>query len=144
MRRARVLPVVLLFVGWVCALPTAGQKAEPGKVDRGAVVLDTTSVWRLHHTLKPLVIELDEGLKPILVRQWLDRETPEPPAQWRLPEFDDSTWVRGPARILCRTPYLSRLCMRGYFRVTDPAKVKGLADPSFLQEIAAGRKKQGR
>ena len=93
----------------------------------GEVILDTMGSWRLHHTLKPPVIQLDAGLKPVLMSQpWLNLATPEPPAGWRVPDFDDGAWVRSLAGKACRTSYLSRLCMRGRFRVTDPAKVAGL------------------
>jgi len=103
-----------------------GQNAPVGKP--GAVVLDTMSIWRTHHTLKPPMIQFARGPKPVLLGQrWLNKETDPPAADWKLPEFDDSTWLRGTARKTCRTPYLARLCMRGRFTVTDPAKVRGLS-----------------
>jgi hypothetical protein len=115
-------------LGTLAACPVFCQAAAQQDVpSRPVVVLDTTGFWRLHHTLKPPVIQLAEGLKPVLLSKWLDRETPPPPADWRSVDFDDSTWLRGPARIVCRTPYLARLCMRGRFLVTDPARVGGLS-----------------
>ena len=115
----------------VIAIASSALAAETGAVQAGqerVVVLDTTGFWRLHHTLKPPVIQFDDGPKPVLLNQrWLNAETPEPPADWRTLEFDDSRWLRGPARIACKTAFLSRLCMRGKFKVTDPAKVQDLS-----------------
>jgi hypothetical protein len=94
------------------------------------VVLDGTGVWRLYHTLKTPVIQGDLGVKPVPVQTnppWLQWETPPPPAEWAGPDFDDRRWQRGPACIGCYAPYLARLCLRGRFEVTDPAKVQGLS-----------------
>ena len=108
----------------VAANQAAGQaKAEPEPV----IVLDTFGFWRVHHTLKPQVIQSSRRAKPVLmVQPWLNVETPEPPDDWTAPEFDDGAWIRCPLPKACRTSYLSRLCLRGKFRVTDPAKVRGL------------------
>jgi len=59
-------------------------------------------------------------------RDILAPQTPPPPNDWKGPEFDDGDWVRGTAARACRTPYLERLCLRGKFEITDPAKVKAL------------------
>ena len=101
------------------------------------MVLETTGLWWMHHTLKPPVIELDSGLKVMDLRwtrgknvlrrfDWVRSETPPPPADWARSDFNDTTWLRGPARMCSRTPFLSRLCMRSRFMVTDPSRVKGL------------------
>jgi hypothetical protein len=51
-----------------------GQASRKGNAP--AVVLDTLSVWRIHETLKPPLIRLDDGLKPVTsTYEWLDRET---------------------------------------------------------------------
>ena len=118
-------------VGWFifstalwCA--SAHGQATPKDGDP-AVVLDTLSVWRIHETLRPPVIQLDDGLLPITsTYQWLDRETAAPPADWTAPEFPDGNWLRGGARATSRTPYLADLCLRARFEVTDPAQVKDL------------------
>jgi hypothetical protein len=60
-------------------------------------------------------------------RDILAPETAAAPADWKDPNFDDSDWGRGTAARAMRSPYLERLCLRGKFMVTDPAKVKGLA-----------------
>ncbi len=91
------------------------------------IVLDTSGFWRLYHTLRPPVIESDGGPKPFIFgKKWLDQETGPPPAGWEKPDFDDSAWLRGPARIAFDSPYVAQLCLRGRFTVTDPAKVKEL------------------
>jgi hypothetical protein len=104
--------------------PAAGPAApQPNPV----VVLDTLSVWRVFETLKPPVIQLEEGLKPVTSRyDWLDRETATAPADWTAPAFADGNWLRGTARSTSRTPYAARLCLRARFEVTDPAGVKNL------------------
>jgi len=95
--------------------------------DRPVVILDTYGFWRMHHTLEPPVVDDKGKLTPITFGyRWIDIPTAGPPEKWPSLEFDDSSWLRGPARMSCRTPYLSRLCMRGYFRVADPSRVKDL------------------
>jgi hypothetical protein len=82
----------------------------------------------MHQTLKPPLIRAEDGgLKPlVLKRPWVDRETASPEANWAGAGFDDHRWLRGPARLVCPSPFLARLCLRGKFNVTDVAKVKGL------------------
>ena len=90
-------------------------------------MLDTVGFWRMHHTLKPPVVQHADGLKPLLLKQyWLNSDTASPAPEWRSVDFDDGSWLRGPARMSLGTPYLARLCLRGKFAVTDPAQVKGL------------------
>ncbi len=119
-------PVVRRFVTSLLALLSvavwyASAHAAP------AVVLDTLSVWRIHQTLKPPVIQLDDGPRPVTsTYQWLDRETAAAPTGWTKPEFPDAAWLRGGARATSRTPYVANLCLRARFEVTDPAQVKDL------------------
>ena len=117
----------LLAMAILAAAASYARGAEEGAAIGRAVVLDTSGFWRLHHTLSPPVIDLPTGLKPVLINAWLDRETPAASAGWADVGFDDSTWLRGPARIVCRTPYLARVCLRGSFGVTDPDQVQELA-----------------
>ena len=92
------------------------------------VVLDTTGFWRLHHELRVPRVAVDGELKPVKLKQgWLNRPTVAAPAGWTNVDFDDHTWLRGPARIALKTHYLGRLCMRGKFIVRDPSAVDGLA-----------------
>ena len=82
------------------------------------MVLDTTGFWRMHHTLKPPVIQLDTGLKPVLKGiKWLDWETDGPASGWMGTDFDDRSWARFPLRRAALTPYLARLCLRAKFLV---------------------------
>jgi hypothetical protein len=125
--RSSRLGCALAFFVALSAVSVA-EDGQPAGDGGRTVVLDTSGFWRLHHTLKPPVIALPGELKPILFdRAWLNAETPPPPDGWAEVDFDDSAWLRGPGRIACRTPYLARLCMRGYFTVTEPAGVKDLA-----------------
>ena len=123
--RVTLTGLVLLFSAVAATVATAQETGASEA--RPVVVLDTEGVWRAHQTLNPPVIEMADGMKPVLVNQkWLNWETPAPPADWTKVELDDSAWLRGPARIACRTAYLARLCLRGRFTVTDPAKVGDL------------------
>jgi len=120
--RTVALGAVVVSTAMLVAVAADGQTtAQP------VVVLDTMGVWRMHQTLKPPVIALDDGPRPVMTDViWLNRETAAPPADWTQPGFDDSLWLRGSARASARTPYLARLCMRARFEVTDPANVKDL------------------
>jgi len=126
------------FIGFlanvsVWAVPATAQQeaARPGDAAEEpakTVVLDASGSWRMHHTLKPPLLRTAQGLEPALMNKpWLDEPTGDPAAGWAQPEFDDGSWMRGPALKSCRTPYLARLCLRGKFVVTDPTKVDGLA-----------------
>ena len=128
LHRSSAAMLVIIVLGAVApeAAPAAEQKPLEAASPARTVVLDTTGFWRLHHALKPPVVQLPDGPTPILINGWLDRETPLPPADWHAVAFDDSTWLRGPARLNCRSPYVARLCMRGWFQVTDPATVRDL------------------
>ncbi len=80
-------------------------------------VLDTLSVWRIHGTLQPPVLQLDNGLKPVTSKyQWLDRETAAPPEDWTDPSSPTATGCAGVARAASRTPYLAQVCLRARFK----------------------------
>jgi hypothetical protein len=111
----------------VAALPCLAQGSAAPPKAAPAVVLDTQSAWRTFSVLKPPVVELDDGLKPVTSAYvWLDKETPTPQADWTKPEFDGGTWLRGTARTFPRTAYVADLCARAKFEVTDPALVTDL------------------
>jgi hypothetical protein len=80
--------------------------------------------------LKPPEIAFDDGVKTVQYTYdddyWLNGETAPPPPNWTSSDFDDGDWLRGPVGIQCRAPFVSRTCLRGKFRVTDPASVKSL------------------
>ena len=115
----------------VAALASAALAAGHGyaqPAETKTVVLDGRSFWRIHHTLKPPVIQTDGVSKTIQSDyKWLNWETPQPADGWTRADFDDSAWLSGPFSRHCKTPYLAQLCMRGYFTVADPAKVMGLS-----------------
>ena len=108
---ALVVVLASVSTGWSAPADTAKQEA---------LILDTTGFWRLYHELRPPVIETDEGFETIHVgRSWLDAPLAGAPANWREAGFDDSGWLRGPARIAADSHYLYRLCLRGKFTVAD-------------------------
>ncbi len=117
-----------------------------------ALLLDTTSYWRAHLTLRAPVYGTATTAKPLpeqvkLIRGG-ERVTIDAPLNqphsalpsggWVHPDFDDSSWYRG------RGPYLhggrygapgygfalpmasALLCLRGKFVVRDPSRVKDL------------------
>ncbi len=114
----RLFTISLLAAGFFVLFAMAGTAGAQQSQSR-AVVLDTTGFWRIYHTLQPPVIQLEDELKPVLINGWLDRPTPEPPEGWQATDFDDRYWLRGPARINGRTPYVARLAMRARFTVID-------------------------
>ena len=122
-RKLGILKILLVIIS-VClatARPTAAES------ETAVVVLDTTGFWRMHHTLRPPVIQTPEGPAPLVAnRRWLNHETPEPPEDWASTGFDDAGWVRGPAAMAIDSAYVARLCMRGKFRVTNLAEVRDL------------------
>lgn len=128
MRSRLTLAALVVFAASLAAAPLSatGQEAETVAAEQPMVVLDTAGFWRLHHQLSPPLIEFDDGLKPVLMTRWLDEPTPAAPVAWIGPDFDDGDWLRGPAMMACKTPYLERLSMRGKFAVTDAAKVSDL------------------
>ncbi len=122
------LPLILaVAVALLSTLFTEVKAADPSETNR-TVVLDTAGFWRMHHRLEPPFVAADGAPEPILFgKPWVDDPTPAAPAGWTDPDFDDAGWLRLPLRRQGRTPYLSRLCLRGKFRVADPAEVNGLA-----------------
>lgn len=117
--------LALMLIGSVSGDRVLADK--PAAPAGNVPVLTSSSNWRMHHTLRPPLVEMPEGLKPVTMAQaWLNLETPEPPKDWTAAEFDDGSWVRGPLAMACRTPYLARLALRGSFTVTDPAAVGDL------------------
>jgi hypothetical protein len=52
--------------------------------------------------------------------------SPFPPEDWRKVEFDDGDWVRSPGPLPNSYRSLAMICLRGKFRVGDPAGVSEL------------------
>ncbi len=110
--------------------------AAEGDAAAPVVVLDTTGFWRNYNVLQPPVVQSGNGLERLkdvtgertwkTERDYLNRQTPLPPADWMAPAFDDGNWSRGPALNHARTTHLGRLYLRGKFSVTDPGKVGAL------------------
>jgi len=123
----RVSIAALAALAAAAPFSRAADEAAADAAPARAVVLDTTGFWRVHNVLKPPVVDADGGLKAVLhAARWLNWETPEPPAGWQQADYDDGGWLRGPALVACRTPYLAQVCLRGKVTVTDPSAVAGL------------------
>ncbi|MBN2582880.1 MAG: hypothetical protein JXL80_07395, partial [Planctomycetes bacterium] len=118
---------IILMVATSSLMAVACAAQDAGGEPAATVVLDTAGFWRMHNVLQPPVIGLDGGPRPMLFdAKWLDTPTAEPAAGWERPDFDDGGWMRAPVLRFAKTPYLARLCLRGKFEVSDPAKVRDL------------------
>jgi hypothetical protein len=135
-----VITLVVVFQAAWCSTSRAKATSAP---TGGTVVLDTTSTWRMYHVLRGPLMQADGNLRAVPhyddrgKLDWADGirkpyrdviapETAAAPANWKAADFEDGDWLRGTAVRAIRSPYLERLCLRGKFTVTDPAKVKGL------------------
>jgi len=134
---------VLLFAMCFLAVPAPSEAAD------SAAVLDTSSFWRVHYTIRPPVVREGQQLRKLPT---LAGDSPAPPANWTTPDFDDSDWTRITGRPFPETvgvddaanysargtvdagiaanegssPALALICLRGKFGVTDPAAVRNL------------------
>jgi hypothetical protein len=125
---SKVLASAALLLS-TCLPLVAQTPATAGAVGKQVVVLDGASVWHIFGVMKPPVVEPNGGgaPKPFLAPQaWINWESPEPPAGWTKPDFDDRAWLAGPASAPLHSPYLSRLCLRAEFTVGDPTKAGAL------------------
>ena len=143
MRNRNGLAVITLAVVFQAAWCSTSRAQATSAATGGTVVLDTTSTWRMYHVLRGPLMQADGSLRAIPhyddrgKLDWADGirkpyrdviapETAAAPANWKDANFEDGDWLRGTAVRAIRSPYLERLCLRGKFTVTDPAKVKGL------------------
>jgi glycosyl hydrolase family 123 len=134
-----MIRISMLVVLLACSSVTTA--AEPSKT-----ILSSQSRWRWHKTMRPPLVPVKEleaaGKKagkpqPLRGRGCDHHRTQPPPANWRAVDFADAPWPR--AKIARLRPIASAhfstglLCLRGKFRVTDPAAVKKLVlQMSFL------------
>ena len=126
-RRNTLMILALIATATLGAAQTGSAQPSPAAKSSPVMVLHDFSSWRIFQTLRPPVVEDGRKLTPYLRPQrWLNRKTAEVSPRWQQNDFDDSTWVRGSTRLLARSAYLSRGCLRARFQVTDPAKVRGL------------------
>ena len=115
---------VAVAAGSWCAAAVAQRSRETPAAAKApavgqTVVLDTVGFWRLHHELKQPVMVKGTGVTALPGKSLaMHTPTPPPPQGWSLPDFDDSGWTRRPALGAIHSPFLSRLCARGKFRVT--------------------------
>ena len=112
--------VVLVGMGQVW-----GQEPAPEKT-----ILNNRSSWRQYYVLMGMVVRKGEGVEPVKlmsggkeVGQWLGMDTALPAAGWQGNDFNDVGWNRKPIADP-DSPWIGLLCMRGRFKVEDPAKVE--------------------
>ncbi|KPJ52500.1 MAG: hypothetical protein AMS16_06305, partial [Planctomycetes bacterium DG_58] len=134
--------VVLVLLCSASALAAAGEEQEPRTE---TILLDRSGFWRCFYVLKPPVVVHDDGRVETL--PYPSADTPFPPKTWKDVDFDDSSWDRqrgatfpatqntwsalaqwnvGAVYLNTSSPALAMIAVRGKFRVTDPARVKGL------------------
>jgi hypothetical protein len=138
-----------LLVGLLFAVvPVAGgAPADSAVIPAGAAeILNTQSYWRWFLMLRKPVIPVEalqaagqaaEAPKPLVGKvvppPYNDvdqQESPSAPAGWDAATFDDFDWPRSRLTWLRSNAFgrfsSAALCLRGRFRVTDPAAVQGL------------------
>lgn len=127
MFRVRMMALLVMALG-LFVVPGMVQDVAAQNDGKAVTLLDELSSWRMTHILRAPAIDSGRGIvKHESGIQWLDEYTPEaPPTGWQQIDFDDSAWLRTTALGSCRTPFLARQCIRGKFRVADPAKARGL------------------
>jgi len=138
-------------LGKLCALALMGvlacgsqaqvqRRPRPEEKAGKTVILDTTSFWRLHYTLRKPAFRVGDRIEPSEVGY----RTPLPAEGWTSSDFDDSGWRRCPGQPLPpiqsswavtfkknvgfihthrSTASLALIAMRGKFEVVNPAKV---------------------
>jgi hypothetical protein len=125
------MQAMFAVIAWY-ALGTAGE-APPAPA--GQVILDEASNWRMFATFTTPVVRKGEALQiDAGPAAHFAAHTPTPPDGWFAPDFDDRAWSRWNQRgnpdeygfAAHHGPTLSLLCLRGRFRVDDPAQVRGL------------------
>ncbi len=124
--RSFVRRMVLLMVAGVLAgaVPRAGGEE--------AAWLDGLDRWRMRHSFEAPVIPDGQGglgtlMSPFGLRERragiahvLYQPAPQGVGEgWSDAEFDDSAWLAAPALRAARTPFLSALHLRGYFRTPE-------------------------
>jgi glycosyl hydrolase family 123 len=126
-RRNTVMILALIAAATLGAAETGSAQQSSAAKSSPVMVLHDFSSWRIFQTLRPPVVEDGQKLTAYeRPQRWLNRETSEVAPAWQQNDFDDSDWVRGSTRLLARSAYLSRGCLRARFQVADPAKVRGL------------------
>jgi hypothetical protein len=132
------LLLLKIGLGAVFAALLASSAAPSGEpAASGTTVLKTTGFWRCHFVWRTEQVKLKDGKvqHSAIGRRRRGKSkinpakkvlsTPLPPAGWTAADFQDSKWlrIRGPLYAR-RDRRLARICLRGKFRVTDPAAGK--------------------
>ena len=140
LNHSRAMRVLAVLAAVFAASGPLSAQEKPAQA--GTVILDTSGFWRFYLTLRTPVVRDGDALKEIGGAC----NTPAPPADWTVSDFDDSGWVRiagAPfatwshweecARANVGFLYCSRsslavaeVCLRGKFQIDDPAGAKAL------------------
>ena len=129
----------------MAAMAVAAGEAAPPPAQGGQVILSESSYWRLLPVWRAPMVRTDKGLEEFkresssYASAFVAFSEP-PPAEWVGPDFPDREWERwrldpkrrrevdyGFRQFGAFSPTLAVQCLRGRFRVEDPAGVRGLA-----------------
>lgn len=122
--------------GLMCVLVIVGAAAAGDAAP--TTILDEGSSWRAFVVWRTPVVREGEALVPGPNDSYGPSfvvQTPDPPAGWTAPDFDDTTWSRLRVSTHNRVVYgfdggggpaMAVQCLRGKFHVADPAAVKGM------------------
>jgi len=135
----------VLSAALVLSVLSAATTLFAQEVETANIILDTSSFWRVHYTIKPPVARKAGTVetvpffsRPTVAVKWIMHDSPLPAAGWWKPNFDDSRWSRFPGVASGnfnvwgnpsgdrKSPFVALVCMRGKFKVTDPAKAGNL------------------
>jgi hypothetical protein len=132
----RALMIAAVLLGLVFGQAFGGESA-PKAAPAGQAILGEGSNWRCFYSWQSPVKRVDNALAVATYGGWFDwsANTPPPPANWVAPDFDDRQWLRwhiGNTRDkafrygFSTGPNVALQCLRGRFRVEDPAKAQGM------------------
>jgi hypothetical protein len=132
------LTTIAVLLGAVLGQAFGGEGVPQG-APAGQVILDESSYWRCFYTWQTPVRREDNAQIATPTKSWAAQTQP-PPAEWIKPDFSDGQWGRWRRakprdRVYdygFRSPYgspgpsMALQCLRGRFKVEDPAKVQGM------------------
>ncbi len=115
----------------LAAIPPLNSTSHAAE-EAAPLILDTSSFWRCHLTLRDPVYGTAAEAKPGAPgREGRRYDTDLPPAGWAETDFDDSDWSRSPGPFFGgygrgEPEMLALLCLRAGFAVADPGKAGDL------------------
>lgn len=142
----KIKMLMCVFWGMFCGLFFSFERVIYADTTKGKVILSESAVWKTYVVWGPAVcVDKSGGHKPIRGTRELQL-TDVPPPEWTNPDYDDSDWgewrevhaspqsMEGTSELLYdpwqygihQALILRRRCLRGYFIVDEPSKVKWL------------------